>query len=334
VEPLRLTFKGTVIGPTFNFNKDDLVFGTVPYGFLSTTSVTLQNTSEIPLQYKLRIPQDGKFMQREFGIEPAQGTIYPQDKGEIKIDFVSQTCKSYDDYTLVIDVDGVGECLKKIPIRATCQVPDISVDILELDFGDCFLRHPYKEMIPVTNSSDMYAKFEVQMQDDTAKSIAIVEPAQQGACISPRSTFELPVSITAQRLGPINLPVYITIPGLSTPPILVTIKLNAVGPKVSVDHTSLNYHEIAVLRKFEKTVWLQNESLIMAEYVLSYPACVCVCVCVCVLSLSFYVNICAHMNFLPYSHSDTRPSSTSATLRGQWSTSEARSLPCRECQSK
>jgi hydrocephalus-inducing protein len=93
VEPLTITFKGNVIGPTFYFEEEVLDFGVVSYGFLNSQILHLHNTSEIPMKFTLRIPEDGKFMQREFGIVPSAGSIFPGEKGEIKVDFISEHVK-------------------------------------------------------------------------------------------------------------------------------------------------------------------------------------------------------------------------------------------------
>ena len=50
--------RGTVVGPTFHFNLPTLSFGTVSYGFPTKLSCVLENTSLIPMQYSLEIPND------------------------------------------------------------------------------------------------------------------------------------------------------------------------------------------------------------------------------------------------------------------------------------
>jgi len=52
---------------------DALNFGLVSYDFLNTKSIKLINTCEIPLKYKLRIPQDATFSKREFEVTPSEG---------------------------------------------------------------------------------------------------------------------------------------------------------------------------------------------------------------------------------------------------------------------
>ena len=65
-ERLKVQFKGCIIGPTFHFDVDTIDFGLISYEFLHTKNIMLYNTSEIPMIYKLSVPQDGAFVKKEF----------------------------------------------------------------------------------------------------------------------------------------------------------------------------------------------------------------------------------------------------------------------------
>lgn len=44
---------------------------------------------------------------------------------------------------LVVDLDGVGEDMLAVPVKAECLVPKVKVQPEDyLDFDVCFLRHP------------------------------------------------------------------------------------------------------------------------------------------------------------------------------------------------
>lgn len=58
-EPHKLRVVGNVIGPTFHFDIPKLRFGTVSYGFPSTQTCKLTNTSLVPMQFRLCVPDDG-----------------------------------------------------------------------------------------------------------------------------------------------------------------------------------------------------------------------------------------------------------------------------------
>ena len=120
-QPLSVHFKGHVVGPTFHFDVEEIDFGIVSYEFVNTKTFTLYNTSEIPMTYTLRVPQDGKMLQKEFDIEPSTGTIVADGKVDIQVDFISITVRVYEMY-LTVDVENVGEGLLSIPIKVRIQL--------------------------------------------------------------------------------------------------------------------------------------------------------------------------------------------------------------------
>ena len=96
-EPVILTFKGRVVGPTFHMDQPSLDFGTVCYGFLNTRVITLYNTSQVPLKYRLRIPQDHVHDDgsKEFAISPATAVVLPKSKQQITVSLVSRSVGLY-----------------------------------------------------------------------------------------------------------------------------------------------------------------------------------------------------------------------------------------------
>lgn len=266
-KPLLLTFKGNVIGPTFYFGEQKLDFGLTSYGFLNSLPLTLHNTSEIPMKYMLRIPEDGKFMDREFGITPNSGSVFPGEQTSIQVDFIPETVKIYEDYSLVIDIQGVGQALLKIPITAECQVSDVIVDTDTLNFGEVFLRHPVTKPIPMRNLSDLlHSKFEVQPQDEASKEVATIMPERPTAAIGPSSSYELNVTLTAHRLGVVNFPFFIKVPGRGGSPKIVTVKSTVVGPKVALERNIIDWGKVFVLRDTPIELKMTNESPIPAEF--------------------------------------------------------------------
>ena len=117
---IALHYSGTVIGPTFQFDTTHINFGTISYGeydnytlsflhtkftqdylflsvgcsgFLSTREVTLTNTSEIPMTYRLRVSgnqreeeEEGEGEEeREFEVKPKSGVLPPNYHQNIKV---------------------------------------------------------------------------------------------------------------------------------------------------------------------------------------------------------------------------------------------------------
>lgn len=131
-------FRGTVVGPTFQFDVPKLKFGLVSYGFPNTKECVLSNTSLVPMTFHLRVPGDGSVPSisaisdhnsiqhgftptggppKEFEIIPERGTLPPQSDTKIKVQFISNTAKKYE-MALVVDVENVGEDILSLPIVA------------------------------------------------------------------------------------------------------------------------------------------------------------------------------------------------------------------------
>jgi hydrocephalus-inducing protein len=74
-EMLTLTFKGHVVAPTFKFSAEIIDFEKVSYKFPIRREVTLTNTSEVDINYVIRVPGDGRSLQSEFNITNDRGKL-------------------------------------------------------------------------------------------------------------------------------------------------------------------------------------------------------------------------------------------------------------------
>ncbi|NXH12569.1 HYDIN protein, partial [Bucco capensis] len=188
-EPVTLTIRGCVIGPTFHFDVPALSFGDVSFGFPHSLSCRLTNTSLVPMAFTLRVPGDGlgepsvscydqmaakvhpwwrsraqeHLKPREFTITPATGTIRSQGYLEIEVTLCSNTVKSYS-LALVVDVDGVGKDVFELLITARCVVPQLQVLNPVLTFGRCFLKFPYQQLLTLVNNSDLPGCYRLLLQ--------------------------------------------------------------------------------------------------------------------------------------------------------------------------
>uniref|UniRef100_A0A3P8U8F5 HYDIN axonemal central pair apparatus protein n=1 Tax=Amphiprion percula TaxID=161767 RepID=A0A3P8U8F5_AMPPE len=183
-QPLTLTFRGSVVVPTFHLNVSELSFGDVPFGFPQTLSCTLFNTSFVPMTFALRVLGDGlgspsvsaakqvseasrktwqghtardlHALPAEFTVSPASNFVRAMSDVTFKVTLCSNTVKRYR-LGLTVDVEGVGKEILTLPINARCVVPEIVVEPSVLDFQRCFLDHPYKQSVQLTNPSNMAA---------------------------------------------------------------------------------------------------------------------------------------------------------------------------------
>jgi hydrocephalus-inducing protein len=187
-EMLSLTFKGHVVAPTFKFSEEIIDFGRVSYKFPVSKTVHLTNTSDVEINYVVRVPGDGRSLQNEFNISNERGRLEKNREAQITIEFSPCFPQTYD-MVLVVDLEGVGQDMLAVPIRAECLVPKVRVlptDFLEFD--QCFLRHPKTRRIEIINDDNLKAKYEIVAQDDQSKRIAIYTPDQETGIINPKSS--------------------------------------------------------------------------------------------------------------------------------------------------
>ncbi len=163
VKPLKLTIKGTVVCPTYTLDRKDITLGRVSVGFLSTSHLSVANTSDVPIKFNFRIPGDGSLIHKEFDVVPASGTISPGAKQRVQVDFIPSAPRTYN-MGLHFDIDHVGPSVSVISIVAEAIVPKVSLSVDELVYGECFLRYSYQKILELVNHSDLPAKYELISQ--------------------------------------------------------------------------------------------------------------------------------------------------------------------------
>jgi len=187
-EMLTLTFKGHVVAPTFKFSDEIINFGRVSYKFPIKKTVYLTNTSEVEIKYTIRVPGDGRSLQNEFNITNDRGKLDKNEKQQIDIEFVPGMPQLYD-MVLVVDLDGVGQDMLAVPIKADCHVPKVKVHPSDfLEYESCFLRHAKTREIEIINEDTLRAKYEIVPQDDQSKRIAIYTADKESGIIEPKSS--------------------------------------------------------------------------------------------------------------------------------------------------
>lgn len=153
-EMLTLTFKGHVVAPTFKFSEEIIDFGRVSYRFSIKKTVYLTNTSEVDINYEVRVPGDGR-TQSEFTITNNQGKLERSKETKIDIEFTPSFPQLYD-MVLVVDLLGVGQDMLAVPIKAECLVPKVKVNPSDfLEYETCFLRHAKTKQIEIINEDNL-----------------------------------------------------------------------------------------------------------------------------------------------------------------------------------
>ncbi|NWU95982.1 HYDIN protein, partial [Upupa epops] len=290
-EPVTLTIRGCVIGPTFHFNVPSLHFGDVSFGFPHTLSCCLTNTSLVPMTFNLRIPEDGRgdpsvtsFAQisnsthpswrkqvqghvkpTEFTIKPCRGTIRSQGLLDIQVTLCSNTVRRYE-LALVVDVDGVGKEVLALLLTARCVVPPLRVLNPVMTFGRCFLKFPSQQMLTLVNDSDLPACYKVLPQEH--KKDAVVRYSSPVPCgiIQPHSSVEVPFILEVLVTGEQDTVAHVVVFGSEGSPLKIHLVSTGEGPVVYVHPSKLNFGSIQVLQDASQTLHLSNQAVIPASF--------------------------------------------------------------------
>ncbi|XP_039769505.1 hydrocephalus-inducing protein homolog isoform X2 [Ornithorhynchus anatinus] len=290
-EPVKLTIRGCVIGPTFHFNVPALHFGDVSFGFPRTLTCSLNNTSLVPMTFKLRVPGDGlgepsvpsrsqilditrsswknespaANKPQEFSINPSSGTIRSQGFAAIRVTLCSNTVKKYE-LALVVDVEGIGEEVLALLITARCIVPVLHVANPDIRFGRCFLKYPYEKMVRLVNDDELPGCYGVLPQECNKMPTVLFSSPSPCGVIGPHSTVDIPVTLETQIPGEFLTTAYIATYGSKEPPLAVHLKSTGEGPVVYVHPAQINFGSIFVLKDVSRTLQLSNQSFIPAHF--------------------------------------------------------------------
>ncbi|KAM4722980.1 hydrocephalus-inducing protein homolog [Rhinophrynus dorsalis] len=290
-DPITLTIRGCIIGPTFHFSLPSLCFGDVSFGFPRSLTCSLNNTSLVPMTFNLRIPGDGcgepsitSFNQilderrsswrrrihdgsrpREFSITPSRGTIRSQGILDIEVTFCSNQEKKYE-LALVVDVDGIGDEVLALPITARCVVPSLCLEDAVLMFSRCFLQYPYQRTVTLMNISNLPACYGLLPQEPEATSSVVYYSPKPRGVIGPHGTVEIPIVVEAQFTGELSIKAHIGVLGSIEPPLEVELMCIGEGPVVHVYPSEVDFGNIDVLTDVSRTLHLSNQSLIPARF--------------------------------------------------------------------
>ncbi len=97
--------------------------------------------------------------------------------------------------------------------------------LLQINFGDCFLRFPYIQNIIISNDSEHPARYEILPQDEHSAVIAEFTAEMPRGSIEPRSELSVPITLVGDRLGKVNIPLLVKVSGTEQPPMKATIEV-------------------------------------------------------------------------------------------------------------
>lgn len=168
---------------------------------------------------------------------------------------------------LVVDLEGVGQDMLAVPIKAECLVPKVKISPDDyLDFKDVFLRHPKTCEIELTNEDFLPAKFEIAPQEENYKRVGIFKADQESGIIPPKTNIKLQITLKTEMItNNVRIPMSIKVEGYHIP-FMLNILANSTGPKVEYDHEDMDFGFVEVLRDKIMHLKITNISKIPAEY--------------------------------------------------------------------
>ena len=264
-EVLTLLVRGHVQAPKFEFSKKIIDFKKLSFQFEKIEHLELLNTSTVPFVFGLRIPQDGKGVQREFEIVPNNGTINPNETKKIEIKFVPHFRKIYKS-VMVLDIEGIGKDMKSIPIIGESEVPTVTVKPEILDFGKIFLRYKQTREITLKNESNLYARFIVHRLNPKFESLGSIITDLDKGQIKPGSSVTINMTLTTMCIKTFEMDFVIEIVSDTNIQHFIKVKADSIGPIVELSKKTIDFGDVEVLNKYIQKITLTNRSVIDADF--------------------------------------------------------------------
>lgn len=159
---------------------------------------------------------------------------------------------------LVVDLEGVGQDMLAVPIKAECLVPKVKVQPSDfLEYESCFLRHPKTRPIVIVNEDSLRAKYEIVPQDDQSRRIAVYTADKPSGIIEPRSSQTVNISLKTEILSTVRIPLYIKVEGHHIP-FMVTVLATSTGPVVEADKEELDFGNVEALKDYTEKLTIKN----------------------------------------------------------------------------
>eukprot|EP00048_Salpingoeca_helianthica_P006582 m.100402 g.100402 ORF g.100402 m.100402 type:complete len:4697 (-) comp14058_c0_seq1:25-14115(-) len=259
--PLRLRVCGRVVGPKVHFDVEGINFGIVAFGFVASQTITLINDCDVPVAFNLHLPSDCNCL-ADFSLTPATGTLPPRGELPIVVDILPSIHQIYD-LSLLLDAAAAGSNLLSLPVAAECVVPEVVSNTALLDFGRCFVNHPYAQTVELENLSDLPAKFSAQrVPSDTVE----VRADPEHGVILPNARLTVAVSVTPLVSTDIASQIFFSVLGSPLPPLKVVLHATGQGAVLAVHPERVDWGRLAVLTDEPRSLTVSNVSLIPARF--------------------------------------------------------------------
>lgn len=261
---LPFSLHGRVVGPTFQIIPPNIDMGMVTSGGVTKTKFKIQNTSKIPFDYSLSIPDDGFFANREFYITPTNGFIDSLDSEEIEIELLPIEPKIIN-VDLIIDISKFGFDVAKLNIYAEVIQPKLRMVPDIVDTGVVFINYPVSHTVELFNETSIPVTIQYVPCNSSEQLQASVKPRYISQIIPGNKSFTYEIEVTPRQLGVIDILCHIHLVGSSLK-IPFPIKGACVGPKLEYSLDRIDFGKMNTLSNVQKVLRITNHSTIDAVY--------------------------------------------------------------------
>ena len=262
-KPLLLTMKGVVVGPTFHSTANKICFGEISYGFSHSEVTKIVNTSDVPMEFTLRVNHE------EITVQPASAKLSAHESIDIVCNWhpieedwigISQT------NMLSVDVKAVGTDVLKVPITGTVLVPRFNLSSDKYNCGHCFINHERQIYIDLNNlSKQLSGKYHLKIPE--YEGMDITTPKQSGT-ISGGESLAVDLNVTLKKPGGHAVDLDLLIEGDNDAKLSFTITAFGEGAVIHLkpENGIIDFGRLKVLKKEPKILKVLNEAPIKAKF--------------------------------------------------------------------
>ncbi|XP_074027129.1 hydrocephalus-inducing protein homolog isoform X2 [Leptinotarsa decemlineata] len=258
-EIIGVLLVGNVVCPLLEPTVEFIDFGQVSYGLSPVKEFTLVNSSQVPVDFKLKTAGKSKFTEFEF--EPKEGIVDPFSSVVAKVSFDTNALETVEE-DLIVVMWGARQHSTIIPLTYDCVCPVITCSPPKVMINFCFLNYEYKRTITLKNMTNIYGYITYTPSEEPKDMTCILSKKESIVC--PEEEIEFELTIQTDVLGLHEYPLIFTLSG-NDPQAICTIICNGQGPVVSYDPDEIQFGKIELLHQVSTKVTLINDSPIWAD---------------------------------------------------------------------
>ncbi|KAK9888676.1 hypothetical protein WA026_000906 [Henosepilachna vigintioctopunctata] len=279
-EHIDLIFRGNIICPLLTYDVEEINFGVVAFGFAVEKEISMNNSTEVPIEFKISILNDGvdeaitwvnfsmnhdenlvSSTPKEFNIHPDEATVAGNSSITIRITLIPNKVQDSSTF-LHTYMWGSKKHYVEIPIFYKCVVPIIECIPPRLDIRYCFIDCPYDRMFTLKNISEVagYLLYREQDQDmGLTCNLSLTE-----SYIEPGETISIHLEIKGFELGLHTKNLNFTVFGQS-PITMCKLSCDVQGPVICVNPEEIKFGSVQLLKWQSRTLRVMNDSPVSAD---------------------------------------------------------------------